>query len=93
MKRIALTGATGTLGRDVLAELVKDHLEAPDDIELFVLGRDSPRHRLRERIRGLVDDCAAYCGVPGGRWCRPRAPCTMSRSRSTCGSSCTGSPD
>ncbi len=67
MKRIALTGATGTLGRDVLAELVKDHLEAPDDIEVFVLGRGSLRLPLRERIRGLVDDCAAYCGVAGER--------------------------
>jgi hypothetical protein len=67
MKRIALTGVTGTLGGDLLAEFVRDHLDSPDDIGLFVLGRRSPRHSLGERIRALVDDCAAWCAVAGQR--------------------------
>ncbi len=65
--RVAITGTTGMLGRDLLAEIVRRHLDDPDGIEVFVLGRGEGGRTLRQRVDDLADDCAAYAGVTRGR--------------------------
>lgn len=54
-RRIALTGATGLLGRNLLFEVVKQNLSRLDTLEIFVLGRPSKDGgSLQERIRGIL---------------------------------------
>ena len=54
-RRIAITGATGILGRNLLFEVVKQNLSRLDTLEIFVLGRPSKDGgSLPERIRGIL---------------------------------------
>jgi nucleoside-diphosphate-sugar epimerase len=62
-RRIAITGATGMLGRDIVAELVRLHLDAPEEIEVLLLGRGADARTLRQRVDDLAEDCAEYARV------------------------------
>ena len=49
--RIAMTGATGMLGSELLFEIVKQHLNCLDQLQLFVLGRandSTPPQRIQD---------------------------------------------
>jgi nucleoside-diphosphate-sugar epimerase len=48
--RIALTGATGLLGRNVLFEFIRHYRRHLDDLEIIVLGRESGEEPLSQRI-------------------------------------------
>jgi nucleoside-diphosphate-sugar epimerase len=54
-RRIAITGATGFLGRNLLFEVVRQNLSRLDTLEILVLGRRSKDGgSLPERIRGIL---------------------------------------
>ena len=62
--RIALTGATGLLGRNMLFEIIKNHQHNLENLEIFVLGRNSTEHQLRDRIYEiLMTDGLDYLAV------------------------------
>lgn len=44
--KIAITGATGLLGRNVLFEFLKQHIAQLDMLEVIVLGRDKNEQAL-----------------------------------------------
>ncbi|SIT09741.1 Male sterility protein [Zobellia uliginosa] len=53
-KVFALTGVTGHLGRHVFFEIIKDHLDNLDTLEIFILGRASYDQSLSERIEDIL---------------------------------------
>jgi len=62
--RIAITGATGLLGRNLLFEILKQNLSNLDDLTIFVLGRSEKEHTLRERIKEiLIKDGFNYLNI------------------------------
>ena len=62
--RIAITGATGLLGRNLLFEFLKQNLNRLNNIEIFILGRKSGGVNIQERIKSILQhDGAVYCGV------------------------------
>jgi nucleoside-diphosphate-sugar epimerase len=59
--RLAITGAGGVLGRNVLFEFIKQHARRPDGLELLLLGRDKGQRSHAERMRRiLLGDGADY---------------------------------
>ncbi|HKM89223.1 MAG TPA: SDR family oxidoreductase [Candidatus Acidoferrales bacterium] len=64
-RRIAMTGATGLLGRNLIFELLKRHLSRLEELEIFVFGRaDSLGVSLQDRLRRiLLSDGFAYLGI------------------------------
>ena len=64
MMRVALTGATGLLGRNLLFEIVKRNLHALDRLQVVVLGRRWRGQRLKDRVRDiLLTDGSQYIGL------------------------------
>jgi len=62
--RIAITGATGLLGRNLLFEIIKQNLENLDSLELYVLGRRSGGTSIQQRIADIVrKDGLLYIGL------------------------------
>jgi nucleoside-diphosphate-sugar epimerase len=62
---VALTGATGLLGSNILFELLKRYEDSPGSLTIWVLGRPGGHHSLRERIRQLLaNDGAHYLHTP-----------------------------
>jgi nucleoside-diphosphate-sugar epimerase len=51
--RIAMTGPTSLLGRNVLFELFVQNFGQLDDLDLILLGRDKPGTSLRERVKEM----------------------------------------
>ena len=66
-RRLAITGVTGLLGRNLLFEVIKNHLSRLDQLEIFVFGRrDRQGVPLQERLRHiLLGDGAEYLGIGG----------------------------
>lgn len=63
--RIALTGATGLLGRNLLFEILKQNLGKLDDLEILVLGRPQNELPLNERLGTMIaEDGFDYIDVP-----------------------------
>lgn len=54
--RIAITGATGLIGRNLLFEIIKQNLNRLSEIEIFILGRCNKEFTLQERIRSILKD-------------------------------------
>jgi len=54
--RIALTGATGLLGRNLLFEILKQNLGNLDDLEIIVLGRPVHTAPLDNRLHEIFKD-------------------------------------
>jgi nucleoside-diphosphate-sugar epimerase len=52
--RVAVTGATGILGRNLLFELIQRHRNDLDSLEMLVLGRDEPRRGIGRRAEDAV---------------------------------------
>lgn len=52
--RIALTGATGLLGRNLLFEILKQNLDKLDNLEILVLGRPQNELPLTERLDNII---------------------------------------
>ena len=80
--RVAMTGATGLLGRNLLFELVKRHLGRLEDLEVFVLGRPKRPLRLHDRMEKMLfqDGLAYFSLAPAGtpslrRWWRRHVTC------------------
>lgn len=62
--RIALTGATGLLGRNLLFEVLKQNLNNLDDLEIIVFGRSKNNLPLIERLKDiLANDGCYYLGI------------------------------
>jgi thioester reductase-like protein len=51
--RIAMTGPTSLLGRNVLYELFAQYINHLDQLDLLLLGRDKPETPLRERVKEM----------------------------------------
>lgn len=65
--RVAITGATGLLGRNILFEWIKQHLDRPDQLEIVLLGRPCRTLSLAERMRRiLLEDGRNYLGLGAG---------------------------
>jgi hypothetical protein len=61
MVRVALTGATGLLGRNLLFEFIKEYADDPTNLHFVLLGRGESRTSLRQRVEEiLLTDGAAY---------------------------------
>lgn len=52
--RIAMTGATSLLGRNLLFEIFKENIHDLDRLELILLGRAKESQTLRDRVREMV---------------------------------------
>lgn len=52
--RIAITGATGLLGRNLLFEFIKCNLKNLDALEIFILGRDKFNMGIEQRIKRII---------------------------------------
>jgi nucleoside-diphosphate-sugar epimerase len=63
-KRIAITGASGLLGRNLLFEIAMRHLASGEEIEILLLGRGKGPQGFRARMREIMrHDGALYCGL------------------------------
>ena len=61
---VALTGATGLLGSNILFELFRQYRDHPDQLTVWILGRPSKDHTLRERMKLLLTtDGCHYLGT------------------------------
>jgi len=62
--RIAITGATGLLGRNLLFEIIKQNLSNLDNIEVLVLGRSKGNLTIEERMHQIiVEDGISYLSL------------------------------
>jgi len=52
--RIAITGATGLLGRNLLFEVIKQNLANLDDLQIFILGRDKESVDIQQRVEEII---------------------------------------
>lgn len=80
--RIAITGATGVVGRHLLFEFMKQHAGNLDDLEVLILGRNGAGAPLRDRMEEIVlEDGSPYVlGQGHGQdgladFCRARVRC------------------
>lgn len=81
--RVAITGATGLLGRNILFEFLKQHITHLDALEVIVLGRDKNEQPLGARMNEIVlSDGADYLSNTKGfsqgdleRWRSERLTC------------------
>ncbi|MFA5113422.1 MAG: SDR family oxidoreductase [Candidatus Margulisiibacteriota bacterium] len=58
--RIALTGATGLLGRNLLFEIIKQYIGKMDTLELLILGRSGIDTSLDNRLENIIDKEGSY---------------------------------
>lgn len=62
--RIAITGATGLLGRNLLFEILKHNLTNLDNLEILFFGRKTKTSSLEDRIKDIIDnDGNQYIGI------------------------------
>ena len=54
--RIAITGVTGLLGRNLLLEVLKHHWPSLDRLELLLLGRSNGEETFRQRIEKILKE-------------------------------------
>ena len=80
--RVAITGATGVVGRHLLFEFMKQHATRPDDLEVLILGRDAADAPLHVRMEEIVlQDGSPYVLGEGrdtdglAEFCRARMRC------------------
>ncbi len=80
--RVAITGATGVVGRHLLFEFIKQHVSRLDELEVLVLGRQDGGRTLRERMERIVLEDGAPYVLGEGRgtgdladFCRDRIRC------------------
>ncbi|NLE65686.1 MAG: NAD-dependent epimerase/dehydratase family protein [Elusimicrobia bacterium] len=52
--RIAITGATGLLGSNLLLEIIKNNLSRLEDLEIILFGRQKKSRSLERRVRDIV---------------------------------------
>ena len=52
--RIAITGATGLLGRNLLFEILKNNLRNLDNLQIFILGRSHEGCSLNQRLSDII---------------------------------------
>jgi len=64
IRKIAITGVTGLLGRNLLLEIIKNNVHEPEAIQFFLFGRNSQARSLRDRVVQILDrEGPAYTGV------------------------------
>jgi len=77
--RLIITGATGLLGRNLVFEFIRKHIDAPGDLRIIALGRPSGNIALQDRLRNIVlTDGADYTGIERpalGRFFDERVSC------------------
>ena len=62
--KIAITGVTGLVGRNLLFEIIKQNMNALEDLEIFVFGRGSGDVTLQERVEEIIkQDGVLYLGI------------------------------
>lgn len=62
--RVAMTGATGLLGRNLLFEFLKQHFNDLDSLEIFILGRSKSDNSIEQRIKSIVlSDGVEYIAI------------------------------
>lgn len=62
--RIAITGATGLLGRNLLFEIIKNNINNLGNLEIFLLGREKNNINFQRRINSIIaSDGAFYCSL------------------------------
>jgi len=73
--RVAVTGATGVLGRNLLFELIKRHRDDLDSLEVLVLGRSRRGRDVRRRAEDAVlsDGLPYVRGAPTDADAKPSA--------------------
>lgn len=52
--RIAITGATGLVGRNLLLEIIKQNLDNLQDLHLLILGKGKNKRTLQQRIEDIL---------------------------------------
>lgn len=63
--RIAITGATGLVGRNLLLEILKSYWPKLDHLEVLLLGRGTPAVSLRGRVEQILSEEATdYLNIP-----------------------------
>ncbi len=61
---IAITGATGLLGRNILFEYLKQYQSDLNNISIILLGRDSKKSSLKERVKEIfLNDGRFYLDI------------------------------
>ncbi len=80
--RIALTGATGLIGRNLLFEILKQNIGDLDKVEILILGRDKDDFALSRRVEKIIlDDGLLYLQADKEqagnikRYCREKIAC------------------
>ena len=65
MLKIAITGATGLIGRNLLFEILKQNIKNLDELEIFVLGRGQCGKDIHQRINEIGERMGtSYLGTP-----------------------------
>ncbi|MCS7003956.1 MAG: SDR family oxidoreductase [Cytophagales bacterium] len=54
MTNIAITGATGLVGRHLIFEIIQQNLHQLENIRLFILGRNNEKHSLEQRFTDII---------------------------------------
>ena len=54
--RIALTGATGLIGRNLLFEILKANINNLDDVDVLIMGRHQGNSTIRDRIEKIIKE-------------------------------------
>jgi len=68
--RVALTGVTGLLGRNLLMEIVKRNIRQLDGLEIVLLGRSSVGRTLQQRVAEIMEsDGADYLDIKPDQTC------------------------
>jgi len=62
--KIAITGATGLLGRNLLFEIIKQNINNLDMLEIFILGRSQGKTTIEQRIQQIIlEDGLSYLSL------------------------------
>ena len=62
--RVAITGVTGLIGRNLLFEIIKQNINSLDKLEIVILGRSKNNMSIKERIEKIIcEDGLSYLSV------------------------------
>jgi nucleoside-diphosphate-sugar epimerase len=62
--RIAITGATGLVGRNLLFEVIKQNFDGLDNLEIYIMGGSKNQMDIEQRIESiLLEDGMAYLNI------------------------------
>lgn len=74
--RIAITGATGLIGRNLLFEIIKQNINNLNDVEIIVLGRNKDGTDIHSRIQDIVlSDGISYVSATKSQYAQVKDYC------------------